>query len=52
MGRYISGLLTCEIYFDNVYVDDDESKIDVLFPNGWEGEMLDCSFNITEEYED
>lgn len=50
MGKYISGILKCEIQFDNVYVDDEESEIDVLFHDGWEGEMLEQNLIITEEY--
>lgn len=52
MGKYISGILKCVIKFDDEYVRDCENDIDAIFPDGWQGEMLDCDLKITNEYED
>ena len=52
MGRYLSGTLKSEIHFRDIYVEDGESVLDVLFPEGWEGEMVSNEVEITEECED
>ena len=51
MGRHISGKLTCTIEFD-VYVEDGESEIDAIFPDGWEGEMTSDNLEIYDEVEE
>lgn len=52
MGKYISGTLTCKITFCDLYVEDGQSEIDAIFPDGWEGEMDGSNLEIDEEYED
>lgn len=52
MGKYISGVLNCKIEFHDLYVDESDDNIDAIFPDGWEGEMTDYSFDISEEYEE
>jgi hypothetical protein len=52
MGKYITGVLKCEIHFSNVYVEDDQSELDALFPAGWEGEMLNENLTIIYEEND
>ena len=52
MGKWIDGKLTCVIEFSNVYVEDGQSEIDVIFPYGWEGEMTSDDLKIDNESED
>ena len=52
MGKIISGILTCKIEFHDVYVDDNQSELDAIFPEGWEGEMTSEDLMITEEIEE
>jgi len=47
MGKWISGELKSSITFYDVYVEDGQDEISALFPEGWEGEMLDFSLKIT-----
>ena len=49
MGKYISGKVKCEIWFNDVYVEDGQDEVDAIFPNGWEGEMMDSNLDINSE---
>ena len=49
MGRFISGKLKCTIEFNEIYVEDGQSEIDVIFPDGWEGEMTSDDLDIETE---
>ena len=52
MCKYISGSINCTIEFHDVYIDEGDDNLDGIFPEGWEGEMTDYNFDITEEYYD
>lgn len=52
MGKWISGTLKCTISFLSVYVEDGQSEIDAIFPDGWEGEMLGDDLEIEHEEND
>jgi hypothetical protein len=52
MGKWISGVLKCSIHFNDVYVEDGQNELSALFPEGWEGEMLDENLTITHEEND
>lgn len=47
--KEISGKLTCEIWFSGLEMDDDQTYMDVLFPKGFEGEMLTETWDVEEE---
>ena len=49
MGKWITGVLKTEIHFNDVYVEDDQDVLDVLFPEGYEGEMWASDLKITSE---
>lgn len=52
MGKYIYGKLTCTIEFSNLYVEDGESEMNAIFPNGYEGEITSDNLEIENEEED
>jgi hypothetical protein len=52
MGKWISGKIISTIEFDGIYVEDGDSEIDAIFPNGWEGEMTSYNVEIDDEVED
>lgn len=53
MGKCISGSIICKIEFRDLYVEEGDDNLDSIFPDGWEGEMIDYNIDITkEEYED
>jgi hypothetical protein len=49
MGKYIYGKITCTIELSNLYVEDGESELDAIFPNGFEGEMMSENIEIENE---
>lgn len=49
MGKWISGEFYCHIRYNNVYIEEGQDELDVLFPGGWEGEMVYDDLGITEE---
>ena len=52
MGKWIDGKITCTIEFRGVYVEDGQSELDAIFPNGWEGEMTSDNLDIESETEE
>ena len=52
MGRWVTGIYKSELHFTDVYVEDGEEVEDVLFPEGYEGEMWVSDLKITKEQED
>lgn len=48
--RYISGVLKCEIHFNDLLVEEDEMS--AIFPDGYSGEMLNENLKIIEDYEE
>lgn len=49
MGKWVTGVYKSELHFNDVYVEDDQDVLDVLFPDGYEGEMWVSDLNITSE---
>lgn len=47
--KEISGKLTCEIYFRGLEMDDGQTYMDVIFPDGFEGVMLTETWEVEEE---
>jgi len=54
MGKIYDGYATIRISVNELYVEEGESLTDAIFPDGWEGEVMGCSFEgeTTEEEED
>lgn len=52
MGKFISGSVNCKIEFHDLYIDEGDDHLDAIFPDGWEGEMVDYNFNITKQREE
>lgn len=54
MGKTYDGYATIRISVNDLYVEEGESLAGTIFPDGWEGEILGCSFegDITEETEE
>jgi len=49
MGKWITGVYKSELHFTSVYVEDGQDELDVLFPEGYEGEMWISDLKITSE---
>jgi len=49
MGKWITGIYKSELHFTDVYVEDGQDELDVLFPEGYEGEMWVSNLTITSE---
>lgn len=52
MGRWVTGIYKSELHFTDVYVEDDQDVEDVLFPQGYNGEMWASDLNIISEHSD
>jgi hypothetical protein len=52
MGKWVTGIYKSELHFTDVYVEDGQEVEDVLFPEGYEGEMWVSDLSITSEKED
>lgn len=51
MSKVVSGKITVTVEFHDLRIDDENTYIpEVVFPEGWEGEMIDNSVEIKEEY--
>lgn len=46
MGKIYSGEVTLKFAFSDLLAKDDDSLIDALFPNGFEGEILGISNDV------
>ena len=49
MGKWVTGVYKSELHFTDVYVEDGQELEDVLFPDGYEGEMWVSDLKITSE---
>ena len=49
MGKWVTGVYKSELHFNDVYVEDDQDVLDVLFPEGYEGEMWVSDLTIVSE---
>lgn len=53
MSKVVSGRITVTVEFHDLLIDDENTYLqDVVFPDGWEGEMTDSSVKIEEEYDE
>ena len=51
VSKVVSGRITVTVEFHDLRIDDENTYIpEVVFPEGWEGEMIDNSVEIKEEY--
>ena len=52
MGSWITGELRCVIRFHTVFVEDGQSENEAIFPEGYEGEMIESELVIKEKFEE